>query len=223
MEQPKYSEPELLDLGMSEWFLTYGDLMSLLLCFFVMLYAMSTLQVPKMQAAVESFRGSSARQEQDKISAQNTKNSPQGFHTPTISHGTKNQFQTTYANETALKGGVIYFPTNSDELNDEIKQQLNPFLEELSGLPFKIQITGHAAPNEKGTYRDSLDLSYGRAVTVLRYFVSRGMNQNDFRIYAAGFSEPVETDGIALRNANTCVDIKIIADMKRVQEQKSRQ
>ncbi|MDR1268372.1 MAG: OmpA family protein [Planctomycetaceae bacterium] len=209
---------------MSEWFLTYGDLMSLLLCFFIMLYAMSTLQVSKMQAAVESFRGSSAKQEQGKQQEQNTKTTPQSFQATTIPQGNKSQFQTTiqktYSDEKSIKGGIICFKANSDELSEDAKRQLNLLVEDIDGLPFKIQITGHAEVNEQGTYRDSIDLSYSRAANVCRYFVSKGMNQNDFRIYAAGFSEPVEAEGIDLRNINTCVDIKIIANAVRNKEQK---
>ncbi|MDR1141480.1 MAG: OmpA family protein, partial [Planctomycetaceae bacterium] len=120
----------------------------------------------------------------------------------------------------SIEGGIICFQANSDELSEDAKRQLNLLIEDIDGLPFKIQITGHAEANEQGTYRDSIDLSYSRAVNVCRYFVSKGMNQNDFRIYAAGFSEPVEAEGIDLRKINTCVDIKIIANAVRNNEQK---
>ncbi len=43
------------EAGVPEWILTYGDMMSLLLCFFIMLYAISTLEVVKVQAAIESL------------------------------------------------------------------------------------------------------------------------------------------------------------------------
>ncbi|MDR2440925.1 MAG: OmpA family protein [Planctomycetaceae bacterium] len=215
------SETEIVESGMSDWYLTYGDLMSLLLCFFVMLYAMSTLQVPKIQAAVESFRGGLAKQTQEKLQEnQQEKKGQQEQQATAISQGNKSRFQTTYIDEKSIKGGVICFAVNSDELNENAKRHLNLLIEEFSVLPFKIQITGHAEYNEQGTYRDSMDLSYSRAVNVYRYFISKGMNQNDFRVYAAGFSEPVEAEGIDPQNANHCVDIKIIANTLRNKEQK---
>lgn len=217
--------------------------MSLLLCFFVMLYAMSTLQVPKMQAAVESFRGGlgvsgmatakdqnpkqeqpqeqqeqeQQEQEQQEQEQQGQEQQGQGNWTITVPQGNKARFQTTYSDEKSVKGGIIRFAVNSDELDEETKRRLNLLIEELSGLPFKILITGHAEPNEQGTYRHAMDLSYSRAVNVWRYLVSKGMNQNDFRIHAAGFSEPVEVEAEEKdsHDANRCVDIKIIANTPR--------
>ena len=41
--------------GGANWMDTYGDMVTLLLCFFVMLYSMSTLDQEKWIALVESF------------------------------------------------------------------------------------------------------------------------------------------------------------------------
>ncbi len=41
--------------GLDEWMGTYGDMVTLLLCFFVLLYAMSTVDVSKFQAVAASF------------------------------------------------------------------------------------------------------------------------------------------------------------------------
>jgi chemotaxis protein MotB len=215
MKQIRTSESEFYDSGIPDWFLTYGDLMTLLLCFFVMLYAMSTLHVPKMQAVVESFRSGFTNQEQLKQSGQQTIVTS----TIAVSQGNKAQFQTTYSDEKSIKGGVIRFALNSDELNDEAKRQLNLLIEELADLPFKVQITGHAEQDEQGTFRDAMDLSYSRAVNVWRYFVLKGLNQNDFQIHAAGSSEPTKMNGTNPQSlVNTCVDLKLIINSPRNKE-----
>ena len=41
--------------GGANWMDTYGDMVTLLLCFFVMLYSMSTLDKEKWIALVQSF------------------------------------------------------------------------------------------------------------------------------------------------------------------------
>ena len=41
--------------GLPGWMATYGDLVTLLLCFFVLLFAMSTVDVEKFKAAMSSF------------------------------------------------------------------------------------------------------------------------------------------------------------------------
>lgn len=43
--------------GAPGWMTTYGDLMSLLLCFFVLLVSMSTMEIEKFKAAAASLRG----------------------------------------------------------------------------------------------------------------------------------------------------------------------
>lgn len=42
--------------GLPGWMATYGDLVTLLLCFFVLLFAMSSIDVAKFKAAVSSFK-----------------------------------------------------------------------------------------------------------------------------------------------------------------------
>lgn len=44
--------------GAPEWMVTYGDLVTLLMCFFVLLFAFSTIDAQKFQAVMQSFQGS---------------------------------------------------------------------------------------------------------------------------------------------------------------------
>ncbi|WP_099187217.1 flagellar motor protein MotB [Tepidibacter mesophilus] len=43
--------------GAPEWMATYGDMVTLLLCFFVLLFSMSSVDVQKFQSIVQSFDG----------------------------------------------------------------------------------------------------------------------------------------------------------------------
>ncbi len=43
--------------GAPEWMTTYGDMVTLLLCFFVLLFAFSEIDVQKLDAFVQSFQG----------------------------------------------------------------------------------------------------------------------------------------------------------------------
>ena len=47
--------------GLPGWVMTYGDMMSLLLCFFVLIVSFSTMQEVKFQQAIQSIRASDAR------------------------------------------------------------------------------------------------------------------------------------------------------------------
>ncbi|QEK12268.1 OmpA family protein [Crassaminicella thermophila] len=44
--------------GAPEWMTTFSDLMTLLLCFFVLLFAFSTIDLRKFSAVIQSFQGS---------------------------------------------------------------------------------------------------------------------------------------------------------------------
>jgi chemotaxis protein MotB len=196
--------------------------MSLLLCFFVMLYAVSTLEVPKMQAAVESFRGGfgslgslSVKDRQTGIGGQRGGTAAgfeQGGQPITAVQVNKTGVQTTSFEENSIKGGLIRFEPGSDELDDQAKRELNALVKELADSPFKIQVTGHAGIGERGMYRDPMDLSYSRAVNVWRYLVSRGLNRDDFRINAVGSSEPLDSE-----YGNTVVEINLLDNVIREQ------
>lgn len=51
-------KPEEVKEGLPEWMGTYGDLVTLLLCFFVLLFAMSNVDENKYNAVAESFNSS---------------------------------------------------------------------------------------------------------------------------------------------------------------------
>lgn len=51
-------KPEECKAGAPEWMVTYGDLVTLLMCFFVLLFAFSEIDAQKFEAVMESFQGS---------------------------------------------------------------------------------------------------------------------------------------------------------------------
>ncbi len=51
-------KPEACKAGAPEWMVTYGDLVTLLMCFFVLLFAFSEIDAQKFEAVMESFQGS---------------------------------------------------------------------------------------------------------------------------------------------------------------------
>ncbi len=50
--------PECPPPGLPGWMATYGDLVTLLMCFFVLLFAFSEIDAQKFEAVMESFQGS---------------------------------------------------------------------------------------------------------------------------------------------------------------------
>jgi len=136
-----------------DWLITYSDLMSLLLCLFVMLYALSTLQETKFESATASLRGAFGI-----------------FGGPSPGNGTA-------PNAMGQKiGGTILFDLGSDDLSDAAKQELNEIYRQLLSTTKQVQIVGYAGRGEPSAYRRELDLAYARAVNVWEHLTSLGIS-----------------------------------------------
>ncbi|MDR0328778.1 MAG: OmpA family protein [Planctomycetaceae bacterium] len=142
-----------------DWLITYGDLMTLLLCCFVMLYAISTVQEEQFQSATESLRG--------------------GFG---FFGNTQKSFKTVAQPLGQKIGGTIPFDWGSDDLSESAKQELNEVYRQLLGTASKIQIAGKAEWGEPSAYRREWDLAYSRAINVWDYLISLGMSRERFEI-----------------------------------------
>ncbi|MDR0705388.1 MAG: OmpA family protein [Planctomycetaceae bacterium] len=195
------------EAGIPEWILTYGDMMSLLLCFFIMLYSMSIIATIKFEAVVESlqqnlgYSGSSKKPSRsNKPSSQRSTTSERSNRLaaltggqPIVSaQGDHQNVQTIRIKEELIKGGIIQFNLGSDELSVQAKQDINAILSTLVGSPFKIMIKGHAASYEsQGVYQQDIDLAYARAVNVRDYLISQGLKAKFFQIAVVGSYEPL--------------------------------
>jgi len=153
-------QPEEPDTNESpEWLITYGDLMTLLLCLFVMLYALSTLQETRFQSVTESLRGAFGI-----------------FGGQPLNVGSVPQVSGQSI------GGTILFDWGCDELSEAARQELNTVYLQLLGVPGEIQIIGRAELGEPSAYRREWDLAYSRAIAVWDYLVSLGMSRERCQI-----------------------------------------
>ncbi|MEM8947028.1 MAG: flagellar motor protein MotB [Planctomycetota bacterium] len=206
------------DAGIPEWVVTFGDMMSLLLTFFIMLVSMSEMkQDEKFQAVAEALReqvghdlsamtlvpGSfrprnsvtqwNASMGRDK--KEDLKNGGQENKSVVGSH---EKVQIVRPGEDSSIGGQVYFDELSVELTKENKLALIRIIEQISGKPQKIEIRGHTTrrpvdPNSG--YRDVWDLAEARARSVMEFFVSQGIEPRRIRLGNAGAEEPLY-DGV---------------------------
>ena len=204
---------KLPDAGVPAWILTYGDMMSLLLCFFIMLYAISTIEIVKVQAAVESlrqgfgYRGASmapqnrvgnATQQRIKATGRAKRDEVlSGGQRVVAPQGDRPNVATVRADEEPIRGGIIRFDFGSDELTKQAQRDLDVVYDQLAGSPFKIKIKGHASVEEKGAYRLVDDKAYARAINVREYLVTKGINRRHFEISQVGPFEPLAQRNIA--------------------------
>lgn len=226
------------EAGVPEWILTYGDMMSLLLCFFIMLFSMSTLQVVKVQAAIESlsegfgYQGSSLSPKGQANAAKPRINSTaRARRSDTLSGGQPVQapkgenmkIQNVRVDEEDVRDGLIRFETGSDELSLQAKEDLARLHDQLVGSPFKIQVAGYATPGEQGgLYRAEWDLAYARATNVRNYLVETfKLKPNYFQVKVDPYeriSRNVLPPGVDPRSANSAVVISFLSNTIRESE-----
>ncbi|GHT44847.1 MotB [Planctomycetales bacterium] len=223
--------------GVPDWILTYGDMMSLLLCFFIMLFSMSIIAEIKFEAVVESLQrelgyAGSSRTKSNKSKTSTAPSSPTSERSrrtaalmggqPIVSSPAENpRVQTIEIDATTVKGGLIRFELGSDELDPQAKKSLDALKNDLLGSAFKIMVKGHVAPNEQGVgYRKDIDLAYARAVAVRDYLMSIGFKQEFFRVEVVDASEmpnrAILPPGTDPKLAGACVEVMLIDKTIRV-------
>ena len=203
------------EIGIPEWIVTFGDMMSLLLTFFIMLVSLSEIkEEEKFQALVESFRQQfghntaplsmapgETRPRNSKMSKLATqgrarrKNVMQGGNKIQSPTGDYNRVQIVRRGDRTSIGAVIHFENDGAELSEHNKTQLDALVVKLGGKPQSIEIRGHTTrrPVKTGqTGNDHWDLAFSRSRTTMKYLVNeKKIAPNRIRLSMAGQHEPV--------------------------------
>ncbi len=114
--------------GAPEWMTTYGDMVTLLMCFFVLLFAFSSIDKEKFEQVMKSFRGSAGVLESGKSLTEDElifDASPENKSTPDSQDERKEEIVKTHLNELA------------EELIEEIEEQLQKEAEDGEENEFK--------------------------------------------------------------------------------------
>ncbi|QDT00043.1 OmpA/MotB family protein [Adhaeretor mobilis] len=204
--------------GIPEWVVTFGDMMSLLLTFFIMLVSMSEIKEDEQyQAMVESIReqfghdSSMASMVPGDIRPRNSQNpslaeSGRAKKIDKASGGQENKsvvgehkkVQIVRPGDDSSIGGLIYFDEDSAELSEENKRNLYRIIHQIAGKPQKVEVRGHTSrrPVDPASgNRDHTDLAYSRSRNTAKFLVESGIHLKRIRISSAGASEPLY-DGV---------------------------
>lgn len=204
--------------GAPEWVLTYGDMMSLLLVFFIMIVAMSEIKkedqfkavVEEVQKAFGMQGGGGKLPTHDdpelsfieKIESLLTRKRIE----PNQSNATDPGMEGPEASVTTVReglefttGGRSMFDPGSADLNEYGRHQLLRVVqrEHIRGTNNIIELRGHAEPMEltvnPSGYPDLWTLSFARARSVMRYLTGDavGLRAQRFRLVAAADHAPL--------------------------------
>ncbi len=183
-----------------EWLLTFGDMMALLLTFFVLLFAISSPDSEKFDKAIKSIQdalGTAAiSAETLNLSAKQSEASFEllgGEVREIIEEGNLQDVVEVDVNEKGLVlnivGGAL-FESGSASVQKGIKPLLLEVALMVKKLPYKIIVEGHT-DNSKvmgGPYPSNWELSAARAAAVVRVMVEEG-GVDPARFSAIGYAE----------------------------------
>lgn len=222
--------------GLERWLLTYADMITLLMAFFIMMYSMSVLNTAKFRQAAISIRsgfgGQVRGQGKSILNASGVfapRPSPIEGDTAGVSWKVLRPLVTDIENDRTAnvqigedKRGIV-ITMSSDKLlfepgSADIKPGARPVLDRIVGVLAKthnlVRIEGHTcdlAPRG-GRYATNWELSTARATEVLRYMVeTRGLEP--FRFSAAGYGSvrpKAANDSEAHRKMNRRVEVVIL-------------
>jgi chemotaxis protein MotB len=224
--------------GLPEWIMSYADMITILMAFFVVMYSMAgTPDKSKEEAIFKSPRdqfgtmmpgwlamgrgtlvhkdsqflrnnGSGNSSQNNRNKGGSDKRAPQGDHS---------RVYTMRPGEQAASGGIVYFGDDSSELTKPQQRQLQLVAEELSGKPQKIEIRGHTSRRPlagDAPFRDHWDLAYARCRHTMEYLESLGIDPKRFRISVAAENEPAPGGADAMnRGLNSRVEVFLLNEV----------
>jgi chemotaxis protein MotB len=223
--------------GAPEWMVTYGDAMTLLLCFFVIIVSMSEIkQDEKFMKVLESLRVAFGGY-QGNVGAIPVESVPtntiirrlieldmpinrndRGDVEDKAIEGKQWRVTNVRDGVKVVVGGQITFDRFSATLKPEAKRLIAQAGEILGGYNMKILIRGHATREllpADSIYANARDLSYARAQAVADELVRTGVDERRLLIVACGDTEPLKDQAYTeeRRQANRRVDIVVTEDL----------
>jgi chemotaxis protein MotB len=203
------------------WLTVYNDMVTNLMLFFLLLYAMSLLTTEKRDKVVEAIEATfnTAHDGKKDLGGEGGRKETAGDHED-IAHRFAQlggEVVTVINSQKEVRvtlPSAVLFDVASAKLKDEAVTVLSEIARELRALPNPIIVYGHtdSSPVRGGKYKDNWQLSVARAHTVVRYLSSR-QQVAPKRLSVAGVADtrPVaENETLAGRRANRRIEIRIL-------------
>jgi|SRR3989338_979413 len=191
--KPEKFKQEGIDEGISEgeesllWAVTFGDMVTQILAFFILIMALSVPNAEKFKEAMEQIQA----QFRKKVE-------------PTKLEIVKEQIEKLIVDENLTRevhltsdtrgivlyaSGDLFFKLGEAELNSEIKYFLDSINDTIKNVPYKLLVEGHTddVPIHTDRFPSNWELSSARASSVVKYFIEKGVAP--VRLSAVGYAE----------------------------------
>ena len=226
--------------GVPEWVVTYGDMMSLLLTFFIMLVSMSEQKesgrVRSMLDALQqqfgaddvlssgvpgsSLQTSSMFPVQQSAGMRSEGGVKKASRNDPGVRGASDPVQRLRDGQRITLGGPAIFPAFSAEPSDSFAAVMDNLAHVVSGSQRQIAVRGHASPRPlpgevvaAGVHPTHDELAFARAMRVAEALESRGVPSGRLVLSSAGAREPrIKTRDPNEQRQNDRVDVFLLND-----------
>lgn len=202
---------EEAEMGIPEWVVTFGDMMSLLLTFFIMLVSLSEMkEEEKYQALVQSMKQQfgyanaqaslipgdlrprnsalSKTATMGRAKKLDTKQGGDKVQAPTGDH--PRVVIVRPGTKTGI-GTVVYFEEGTADLTDDHRLVLSQQGAVMQGKSQKIEVRGHTSHKPAAGFQDNWDLAFQRSRNVMQYLIQDlNIDARRIRMSVAGPHEP---------------------------------
>jgi chemotaxis protein MotB len=196
-----------------EWIFTYGDLVTLLLCFFILLFSMCRTDIEKSRQISESFKSmppgspfifSGQSSNLDKAS----KELEQLDVPDDVSiNASKAGLEVTFSKTVAFEQGSV-------SISEKAKKTLIKMLPIIGQLQNNIEISGHTDESDSNQkYPSNWELSVARASVIAAFLESKLIPVDRIQVAGYGDSRPrFNPDTAYKRNLNRRVQILLLPE-----------
>jgi chemotaxis protein MotB len=186
------------------WLLTYADMITLLLAFFVIMYAISKVDLKKYETVAVSLRGAFRTSGASPVATKGEGSEralPRPDHSQELVERLRaNLGEDLSAGRVQIEPGpdgillrfqdAIFFERGRAELRPEARRMLDRVAGVMAGLPHHVEAEGHTdtLPMRSTQFPSNWELSVARATAVVRYLVeAHGLSP--LRLAARGLGE----------------------------------
>ena len=209
----KKKEPECKTIP--AWLISFGDLMSLVLTFFILLFSMGTISLEKFHMVIKGFTeylgGRKVFYEEKMLKQSNVPTEFKNMY-PRIKNKRRKLMKNLAEIKAMLKkqginaevvahGSIIRLRVNTDKMfppgGDKPYKSALPLLQEickkLKITEFPLTIEGHTdnTPVKGGRFKNNVELSLARALSVLKIFLKCGYPKDLMHVRGYGPYRPI--------------------------------
>lgn len=202
--------------GLPEWIMSYADMITILMAFFVVMYSMAPTgeatarQEEVMKSLREQFgpkwagmtalgpgpyvQLSSPLARLKTAGSREQGNNKNGEGSKKLRPIENRQPASLRPGDQPSVGGTVYFDDDSTQIAPSQEKALAGAIAEIGGKALRLEVRGHTSrrlPSEPEKFRDNWDLAYERARKVMDYLVKSGIDPKRIRLAVAADNEPL--------------------------------